>query len=296
MSASSESAFPPPVHFPLVAKPQRLGTLSSHMEKFMADGPGFDVTFLVGPDRIPFQAHRAVLASRSDYFKAMFYGSFAEAESKTVPLPESDPAAMRNVLRYCYTDTVFLTAASLASTLQAANMYHMTPLSNGCLDWAEANVDDETCLALLCEAKNILDDSLTRICTEYIRLNFRSIIKTDRFAHLPESELIDILRLDVLEITSEVRSWIRHWTQLLTGLLFRSTSFWRLSDGVVPSMPPQQLKPPELPLLSKTPQRPAMMVSPKIPRVRSSPTLLLLLLLLPMCLTWKSRHQVLGQM
>ncbi|KAL8770663.1 MAG: hypothetical protein Q9209_003731 [Squamulea sp. 1 TL-2023] len=48
------------------------------------------VTILIGPEERPFYIHKALLSSKSPYFRAAFEGSFKEAVDKAIRLPEDD--------------------------------------------------------------------------------------------------------------------------------------------------------------------------------------------------------------
>ncbi|KAK4502336.1 hypothetical protein PRZ48_005761 [Zasmidium cellare] len=48
------------------------------------------------------KAHKIVLASQSEHFRAMFEGGFAEATSRDIHLHEDDPEAMYGALAWCY--------------------------------------------------------------------------------------------------------------------------------------------------------------------------------------------------
>ena len=50
-----------------------------------------DVTFIVGKDKVPIEAHKFMLASASEVFHAMFYGSLPEGDCVTIP--SSNPEA-----------------------------------------------------------------------------------------------------------------------------------------------------------------------------------------------------------
>ena len=49
------------------------------------------MTVLVGSDKKSFHIHKALLSSKSTYFRAAFEGSFKEAEEKTLHLVDEDP-------------------------------------------------------------------------------------------------------------------------------------------------------------------------------------------------------------
>jgi len=44
-----------------------------------------DVTFVVGQDKVEIQAHKFILASASEVFHTMFYGSIPEGDIVTMP-------------------------------------------------------------------------------------------------------------------------------------------------------------------------------------------------------------------
>ncbi|CAO2184336.1 unnamed protein product [Urochloa humidicola] len=63
-----------------------------------------DVSFIVKGEK--FQAHRAILAARSQVFQAELYGSMADATSPSITLQEIEPVTFRAMLRFIYTDEI----------------------------------------------------------------------------------------------------------------------------------------------------------------------------------------------
>ncbi len=59
-----------------------------------------DVTVSAGNRKI--RAHRAVLASASPYFYAMFTGDLSESRQEIIVLKEIDPKALELLIEYCY--------------------------------------------------------------------------------------------------------------------------------------------------------------------------------------------------
>lgn len=55
---------------------------------------------LVGNKRIP--AHRLVLSSVSEYFRAMFNSNVVEANSNEVTLTDVEPVALEQLIKYMY--------------------------------------------------------------------------------------------------------------------------------------------------------------------------------------------------
>lgn len=62
------------------------------------------VTLFVGEDKFPFPIHRDVLSSLSPVFRATFQeGRFAESVTQSMELPEDDPKAVEDMVRWMYT-------------------------------------------------------------------------------------------------------------------------------------------------------------------------------------------------
>jgi len=62
-----------------------------------------DVTFYVGENKVPFRAHKYILAMFSSVFDTMFFSDIEMAESIESPiLKDVDPEDFENFLKYCY--------------------------------------------------------------------------------------------------------------------------------------------------------------------------------------------------
>ena len=86
------------VHPVSVSLPQELRVALAHIweeQKFT------DVDFLIDGQVIP--AHKAVLASQSQYFEGMLFGSMREAAMNSVELKDVPVPAFRKVLQFAYT-------------------------------------------------------------------------------------------------------------------------------------------------------------------------------------------------
>jgi len=47
--------------------------------------------------------HKVVLATNSDYYRAMFLNKMKEAEENEVPIDDIDPYIMKLLMNFCYT-------------------------------------------------------------------------------------------------------------------------------------------------------------------------------------------------
>lgn len=72
-----------------------------------------DITLIVGGTRFP--AHRVILASRCEYFRALLFGGLAETHSSIIHLNGISPSAFSHVLEYIYTGKLCISGVTVSS-------------------------------------------------------------------------------------------------------------------------------------------------------------------------------------
>jgi speckle-type POZ protein len=100
------------------ALPQLPSEFVPHFEALLNDQTFSDVTFVVGDTRI--QAHRAILAARSDYFRSMLTSPFREGEAHEISIGDTTPQAFKSLLRYLYTDELQFADEHLIDVMRKA--------------------------------------------------------------------------------------------------------------------------------------------------------------------------------
>lgn len=79
-----------------------------------------------------FQAHRVVLASCSDYFRAMFTDAMRESRQSEICLNGVSAAGMRLLLDYAYTSRLALNLANIQDVLSAASHIQVVAVVEAC--------------------------------------------------------------------------------------------------------------------------------------------------------------------
>jgi len=79
-------------------------SLSTHFCSTPQSGDLSDITFTVGGTDFP--AHRVILSARSEVFRAMLKAGGVEATTGQISIPDIDPVAFKQLLRFIYTDEV----------------------------------------------------------------------------------------------------------------------------------------------------------------------------------------------
>ena len=173
----------------------------------------FDVTLSV--DAREFGCHRALLASSSDYFRAMFTNNFAETDSMTVTINEVKAVAMEQVLNYLYTGESKLESDSVQYILSAANLFQLDQLRHGCASFIVRNLHVDNCINIYLFAQAHECNYLEMRAWDFITGKFEVVTQKEEFLDLSFGKLMEIIRCDELECDEEevfeaALRWLNH--------------------------------------------------------------------------------------
>uniref|UniRef100_A0A0D9XHB5 BTB domain-containing protein n=1 Tax=Leersia perrieri TaxID=77586 RepID=A0A0D9XHB5_9ORYZ len=180
--------------------------LSHQLDELLRRGTGSDVTLVVSSSGECFAAHKAILASRSPFFMAMFF--CADMMEKDLPRVEindddMDAAVFRAMLAFIYTALVpeldhqqdgIIMAQHL---LAAADRYGLNGLKIMCEDKLRNGATVETVATTLALAEQHGCSRLKASCIDLIAANLDAVMATEGYNHLMESSPLlmnDLLR------------------------------------------------------------------------------------------------------
>ncbi|KAJ3611292.1 hypothetical protein NHX12_021308 [Muraenolepis orangiensis] len=215
------------------------GELLSRFQNLRGEGGMCDVVLEAGGRSFP--CHRALLASASDYFWALFGETTAERRSGAVSLPAVTAEGLESVLDFLYSGWLSLSYASLPAALEAARYLQVEAAVGLCERFMADGLRAATCCpyADLAERHTLpgtLEDAQRTIAaemrtllrlhrTELLELNARSLgaaLEAEEMPGVREAELV-ALALDWLDANGPL--------PLLKSNLLLS----RLRFGLVPS-------------------------------------------------------------
>ncbi|KRZ69173.1 BTB/POZ domain-containing protein 6 [Trichinella papuae] len=160
-----------------------------------------DVWFVVGTDstaggkqRIP--AHTYVLATGSTVFYAMFYGNFAKCTE--IEVPDVEPDAFRNLLRYLYTDEIYVDNETVISTLYVSKKYFVTYLTRACVEFLQNSLTAKNVCFLLSQSRLFEEEELVERCWDVIDAQAEMALFSDSFLEIDKQALQSILSRDTL--------------------------------------------------------------------------------------------------
>ncbi|NWH94359.1 KLH28 protein, partial [Aegithalos caudatus] len=173
-----------------------------------------DVVLRVGEAQI--HAHKAVLASVSPYFKAMFTGNLSEKENAEVEFQCVDEAALQAIVEYAYTGTVFISQDTVESLLPAANLLQVKLVLKECCAFLESQLEAGNCIGISRFAETYGCRELYLAATKFICRNFEDVRRTEEFLELTHAELDEIVSNDCLNVPTEetvfhaLEAWVKY--------------------------------------------------------------------------------------
>ncbi|EQC36786.1 hypothetical protein SDRG_05620 [Saprolegnia diclina VS20] len=175
-------------------RPSLLTSTYAANMRSLIDQPEFaDVVFLVDGRRV--HAHRAILAARSDHFKAMFSSGMREARELEVHVETIRAAVFLLLLEYMYNDTVDVPTPELAIELYAAaDMYTLDRLKGLCELVVQKGLTVENAGVLLSAADELHAGRLRDLCMHFIVRHFDTVTKTEGFQLLSRELILETLQ------------------------------------------------------------------------------------------------------
>lgn len=152
---------------------------SSFMGNVLTDGLFSDVTVEVGNQKFP--AQRAVLAERSEVFRAMFNADMEESREKRVAIDDMSADAVSDLLTFIYTDraTNIGESGRAEELLAAAEKYNIPRLKEVCeMEMARClSTDNITHMLVISETYRATQ--LRKMTLHWMARHARDVVKTE---------------------------------------------------------------------------------------------------------------------
>ncbi|XP_066494247.1 kelch-like protein 24 [Tiliqua scincoides] len=174
-----------------------------------------NATLLAGGRRFP--CNRALLASVSPYFEAVFTGGFKESRDGEVLLKDMDPALLQNLLAYLYSGELELSMETAEEMFTTASRLQFMPALALISRYLIERISMENCLRLHMLARDHNDPALLRATLRYLGLHFGPLSDHEDFRLLDLGTLISIISSDHLAVTSEMAIYqaVQRWVTAL---------------------------------------------------------------------------------
>ena len=164
----------------------------------MINSPTFsDVTFVIEGKEI--RANKAILAARSDHFRACFYGGMKEMFESRISYDDIAFNVFEAILEYLYTDTVRgMNVDMTVSLMIASERFMLDRLKAMCQDSIRKNITIDNVVPILRASHVHNASALKDICLDFVCSRSEEVKKTRSFTELvnePELLLELVMRL-----------------------------------------------------------------------------------------------------
>lgn len=164
------------------------------MEVQFSNPEFWDVTFIVDGER--FHAHRFILATRSEYFRAMLCGGLKESAEAEIKLSETKPLDFRTLLRYIYTGRVDLSefnVEELLSTLRLAHEYGLIGIQHAVAAYLKTKLDISNVFTIADISTLLSLNALSEGCKQFCDQHAPKILAAQEFLTLPLKKVAEML-------------------------------------------------------------------------------------------------------
>lgn len=204
-------------------------SVSAGFRALYEEGLLLDVTLVI--EDHPFQAHKALLATQSDYFRIMFTADMRERDQDKIHLKGLTATGFRHVLQFMYYGNIELSMNTVHEILQAAMYVQLIEVVKFCCSFLLAKI----CLENCAEIMRLLDDFGVNIdgvrekLDSFLLENFVPLMsRPDFLSYLSFEKLMSYLdndhlsRFPEIELYEAVQAWLRH-----------DRRRWRHTDAII---------------------------------------------------------------
>ncbi|CAG9860165.1 unnamed protein product [Phyllotreta striolata] len=176
---------------------EHLTHLSEHLSALYLNQEHSDVTLIVEGQKL--NAHKVILAARSDYFRALLYGGLKESTQNEILLPDAPLKAFKVLLKYIYTGKMFLSTLKedvILDTLGLAHQYGFQDLETAVSDILRQLLALRNVCAVLDTARLYGLEMLVKVCHTFLDRHASEILQHESFLQLSQASLVKLLQRD----------------------------------------------------------------------------------------------------
>ncbi|OWF45064.1 kelch-like protein 26 [Mizuhopecten yessoensis] len=174
----------------------------------------FDVILTAQNQKFP--AHRVVLASCCQYFRAMFTDGLMECQQTEIQLNGVTATGIHSLIDFAYTSKILLNFDNIEDILLSANHIQMLPVLKACSDFLKDHLSIENCANMANWADLFSLTELKVHILKFMCKNFVALSYSSEFLQIPASLLRNLFfcnyPVDCSEgdLLSAVVMWICH--------------------------------------------------------------------------------------
>ena len=171
---------------------------------------------VIEADGCPFYAHRAVLASCSPYFHAMFCSDMEESKKRTITIRDIPADVMEAILDYCYTANIEIDEENVQYLLPAACILQLSWVRDACCEFMKNQLCSTNCLGVRAFADAHACLELKDAADMFAQQHYLEVLEGEEFLSLNQEELSQLMQSEELNVCREeqvyesLMRWVKH--------------------------------------------------------------------------------------
>lgn len=188
--------------------------LCEQLEQLLVTGSFSDTVLLVDGHR--FKVHRAILAARSEYFRALLFSGMKESHQTEIHISGARKKPFKALLQYIYNGQLFLDELDEKTVLGLVTLSHQYGFDQLLYSLCEC-LQSSVCCRNVCVLYDVASlyqiDCLLATCQKFIDTNAVDVLGHSSFCDLSPASVLAIISRDSLyapemAIFHAVRDWI----------------------------------------------------------------------------------------
>jgi hypothetical protein len=189
-----------------------------------------DVTFLIGPEKLPVKAHKAFLVAASEVFEKMFCGTLQEANE--IVIPDMKQIEFLAMLDYIYASELRLTPETMMGVLYASQKYMLDDLKAECEQFIAQNISKSNALEIFNEIQLYESLVIDGICFEVILRNPLHFFRNAKFLELNGDVIKKIVKQPAINCTTDdLKSAVIVWLKKQHGAKITDSNFFEMLES-----------------------------------------------------------------
>ncbi|XP_069822841.1 kelch repeat and BTB domain-containing protein 12 [Dendropsophus ebraccatus] len=180
---------------------QHSNTLLEHINRMRASSELIDIVLVAEGQKFP--CHRVVLASYSQYFRAMFTCGLVECNQMEVTLHDITAGSVSIILEYMYTSQLYINNLTVQGVATAAYFMQMDDVFKMCQTYMMDHMDASNCIGIFYFAKQINADDLEETSKKYLYQHFSEVGLHEEILEVEFQQLMAMIMSDDLNVSRE---------------------------------------------------------------------------------------------
>ncbi|ASK51356.1 BTB kelch-domain protein [Eptesipox virus] len=196
-----------------------------------------DVTLIANNEKI--QAHKIILSSASDYFKAMLSNNFKESSMTEITIYGIDALTLKQLIKYIYTGDLQISESNVEVLLMKADYLQITSVVKLCELFLLKKLSIYNCVKMYNFTKEFNRYEIAKTILQFIIENIMDVITDPMFKTLTFNDMYNILKSDDLNINDEdmaaiiLTKWLTETSNICTKKLLNCIRIQLLSKYAI---------------------------------------------------------------